>query len=110
MLAHCASSTRTVGFRSAVLATVFSLMYVFAQLAEWAGWLGSAGGPDSPSTAAGLAILLTPSLLLGPSFLVLMVCVDLITPRERKVWSRTAVVFATVYTTMIAINYYVQLA
>jgi len=37
-------STKVVGFSSAVLATVFSLVYVVVQLAEWAGWLGSAGG------------------------------------------------------------------
>jgi len=37
-------STRVVGFWSAVLATVFSLVYVVAQLAQWVGWLGSVDG------------------------------------------------------------------
>ena len=33
-------ATRAVGFWSAVLATVFSLAYSLAQVAEWLGWLG----------------------------------------------------------------------
>jgi hypothetical protein len=73
-------STRTLGFWSAVLATVFSLTYVVGQLAEWAGLLGSAGGPESVSTPLGIVVLLTPSLFLGSSFLVLMVSVHEMTP------------------------------
>ena len=38
-------SVRTVGVWSAVLCTIFSLAYVLAQLGEWAGLFGSAGGP-----------------------------------------------------------------
>lgn len=43
MLTDSSPSTRVVGFWSAVLATVFSLTYVVGQIAEWLGWLGSAG-------------------------------------------------------------------
>jgi hypothetical protein len=107
---QCAPATRTVGFWSAVLATGFALAYVLAQLAEWAGWLGSGGGPHSPSTPFGLALLLTPSLLLGPSFLALMVAVHQAAPADRRVWSHLAVAFATIYAALIGINYYVQLA
>ena len=102
-------STKVVGFWSAVLATVFSLMYIVAQLAEWAGWLGSAGGPESASTPVGLVILLTPSLLLGSAFLVLVVSVHQIAAPDRKVWSHAAVAFATMYAAMISIVYFVQL-
>ena len=102
-------STRVVGFRSAVLATVFSLVYVAAQLAEWAGWLGSAGGPESASTPLGLFVLLTPSLLLGSAFLVLVVSIHQLAAPDRKIWSHAAVAFATMYTAMISIVYYVQL-
>ena len=109
MLANVSPSTRTVGFWSAVLATVFSLAYVVAQIAEWLGWLGSAGGAEHPSTPLGLVILLTPSLFLGSSFLVLLVCVHQASPPQRRVWSHAAVAFGTVYTALISINYYVQL-
>lgn len=104
------ASTRAVGFWSAVLATVFSLAYVVAQLAEWAGMLGSQGGPESSSTPLGIVLLLTPSLFLGASFLALMVAVHQAAPAERRIWSHLAVVFATLYAALISIVYYVQLA
>ena len=100
---------RKLGFWSAVLASTFSLIYVVGQLAEWLGWLGSGGGPESASTALGLVVLLVPSLFLGSSFLVLMVAVHYYAPVERKIWSHTAVVFATIYCALISINYFVQL-
>ena len=103
------TSTKTVGFWSAVLATVFSVTYVVGQLMEWAGLLGSQGGPESSSTPLGIVILLTPSLFLGLSFLVLMVSVHRLAQPERKIWSHAAVAFATVYTVLISMVYYVQL-
>jgi len=103
------ASTRAVGFWSAVLATAFSLLYVVAQLAEWAGMLGSQGGPESSSTVLGIVLLLTPSLFLGSSFLVLMVAVHQAAAPERKVWSHAAVAFATAYCVLISVVYYVQL-
>ena len=95
-------STRAAGLWSAVLATIFSISYVVGQLAEWLGLLGSQGGPSSASTPLGLAILLTPSLFLGSSFLVLMVSIHQIAPVEKKVWSHAAVAFATAYTVLIS--------
>ena len=102
-------STRAVGFWSAVLATVFSLAYVVGQLAEWLGWLGSQGGPESGSTPLGLVVLLTPSLFLGSSFLVLVVAVHQLAPPARRVWSHAAVAFATAYAVLISTVYFVQL-
>ena len=109
MVPELPRSLRVVGFWSAVLATVFSLTYVVGQLAEWAGLMGSGGGAENASTPLGLVVLLTPSLFLGPSFLLLMVSVHQAAPPERKIWSHAAVAFATIYTVLISINYYVQL-
>ena len=103
------ASTRSVGFWSAVLATVFSITYDVGQIAEWLGWLGSSGGPESTSTPLGIVVLLTPSLLLGSSFLMLMVCVHQVTPADRRVWSHGAVAFATAYAVLISSVYFVQL-
>lgn len=72
-------------------------------------WEISGGGAENPSTPLGLAVLLTPSLFLGSSFLVLVVSVHQLSPPDRKVWSHAAVAFATVYAVLISINYYVQL-
>jgi hypothetical protein len=102
-------ATRVVGFWSAVLATVLSLIYIVGQLAEWLGWLGSKGGPESASTALGLVVLLTPSLFLGSAFLVLTVSIHEAAPADRKIWSHIAVVFATAYTVLVSLNYFGQL-
>src|SRR5688500_5308034 len=109
MTTPISSSTRTVGFWSAVLATVFSLTYVVGQLAEWLGWLGSRGGPESSSTVLGIVVLLTPSLFLGSSFLVLLVSIHQLAAAERRVWSHSAVVFGTAYAVLISTVYFVQL-
>ena len=53
--------------------------------------------------------MLTPSLLLGSAFLILVVSVHRIAPPERKVWSHAAVAFATAYATLISLVYFVQL-
>ena len=109
MLKDISPSTKTVGFWSAVLATVFSITYVVGQLAEWVGLMGSGGGADNPSTPLGLVVLLTPSLFLGSSFLVLVVSIHQLSSHDRKVWSHSAVAFATAYAVLISINYFVQL-
>lgn len=103
------SATQRLGFWSAVLCALFSLAYVVAQLGEWQGWLGSSGGPESASTPLGLALLLTPSLLLAPSFLALMIAVHQTVSPPRKVLSHAAIAFATIYAALISIVYYVQL-
>ena len=102
-------SAQQTGFWSAVLATVFSIVYDVGQIAEWFGLLGSRGGPESTSSPFGLAVLLTPSLFLGSSFLVLMVCTHELASPDRKVFTRAAIAFATAYATLISIVYFVQL-
>jgi hypothetical protein len=109
MTTQISPSTKTAGFWSAVFATAFSLMYVVGQLAEWLGWLGSHGGPESASTPLGLGVLLTPSLFLGSSFLVLVVSIHQLATPDRRIWSHLAVVFATAYAVLISMVYFVQL-
>lgn len=102
-------AAKSLGFWSAVLATAFSVTYDVGQLAEWAGLLGSAGGPESASTPLGIVVLLTPSLLLGSSFLLLTVSVHQLAAPERRVWSHAAVAFATAYAVLVSAVYFVQL-
>lgn len=104
------NSVRNLGLWAATLCTVFSLAYVIAQLGEWAGLLGSAGGPHSRSTPLGLALLLTPSLLLGVAFVALTVAIHHQARLAARVWTHLAVACATMYATLIGIVYYVQLA
>ncbi len=98
-----------LGYWSAILASLFSLIYIIGQLAEWFDLLGSGGGPENASTALGLIVLLVPSLLLAPSFALLILCVHYYAPESKKIWSHAGIIFAVVYTVMVSINYYVQL-
>ena len=109
MNAAISPSTRRLGFWSAVLATVFSIAYDLGQIAEWLGWLGSKGGPESSSTPLGFVVLLTPSLFLGSAFLVLVVCAHDLAAPDRKIWSRLAIMFATAYAVLVSLNYYALL-
>jgi hypothetical protein len=109
MVREISLATKGVGFWSAVLATIFSITYIIGQLAEWLGLLGSQQGPESLSTSLGLIVLLTPSLLLGSSFLVLVVSIHQLASPERQIWSQAAVAFATAYTVLISIVYFIQL-
>jgi hypothetical protein len=102
-------SVKTLGFWSAVLATVFSITYIAGQLAEWFGLFGSQGGPESVSTPLGIVVLLTPSLFLGIAFLVLVVSIHQSASPDRRIWSHLAVTFATAYAVLISIVYFVQL-
>jgi hypothetical protein len=110
MITRQEGSVRILGLCSAILCTVFSLVYVVAQLAEWMGMLGSGGGPHSRSTPTGLVILLTPSLLLGVSFVVLMLSIHYSAEPATRIFSHIAAAFATMYASLISIVYYVQLA
>jgi hypothetical protein len=103
-------STRNAGYWSAIFASFLSVAYVVAQLAEWQGLLGSAGGSESSSAVLGIVLLLTPSFFLAPVFLVLIVSIHQVTPADRKIWSHAAIASATIYTALVCTVYYVQLA
>jgi len=103
------SATRQLGFWSAIACAVLSLAYVLGQLFEWQGLLGSAGGPSSTSTPAGIAILLTPSLLLGSAFLIMMSALHRASSADRKTFGQVALCFAIVYATLVSLVYFVQL-
>lgn len=102
-------AARRLGVWAAIGCAVFSILYILAQLFEWAGALGSAGGPDSVSTSLGIGLLLTPSLLLGSSFVIMVACLHHTAPADRRVFSQAALAFATAYATLISLVYFTQL-
>lgn len=101
--------TLRFGFWTAIFTSSFSLIYVVGQAAEWLGLLGSGGGPENSSTALGLVILLVPSILLAPAFVLLLLCLHHTTAKEKQLWSHAALVFAIIYATLVSLNYFVQL-
>ena len=109
MTIEMSSATRTAGLWGGALSTLFSVVYIVGQIAEWLGWMGSGGGAENSSTLLGLIVLLTPSLFLGSAFLLLLVSLHQIAPTDRKVWSLASVAFGTAYVVLISMNYFVQL-
>lgn len=101
--------TRRLGALSGYASAALALVYVVGQLAEWAGWLGSAGGPESASTALGVYVLLTPSLLLGPAFVLLAASVFAAAPVERRAAAAAALAFAAGYAVLTGLVYFAQL-
>ena len=99
-----------LGYWSALLASLFSIVYIIGQLAEWLDLFGSGGGPENASTALGIIVLLTPSLFLAPSFALMILGVHYYAPEDKKIFSHAAIMFAVIYTVMVSINYYVQLS
>jgi hypothetical protein len=108
MASQCRTSAR-LAVRAAYGCALFALAYDGAQMLEWAGLLGSAGGPHASSTPLGLALLLTPSLLLGLAFPILMAALHRLAPDDARAYSQVALVFATIYATLIAMVYFTQL-
>lgn len=104
---------RVIGFWAAILTAVLSVAWVFAMfgvqqiVAPIPEWRGAAAYTDDFRP---LHLLnLYPSLFLALTFLVLMACIHLYAPSEKKVWSLIALLMATVYATMASINYNIQL-
>ncbi len=103
------NATLRVGAWSAVASAALAIVYVIGQVLEWRGLLGSAGGPGSTSTPLGIAILLTPSLLLGAAFVIMMAALHQAAPASKRVFSQAGLAFATMYATLVSLVYFVQL-
>ncbi len=113
------TALKQVGFWSAVLATVFSIGYglaVIVMIIASASTSTTAAAPGWQGVEAYVAsfqaiqmLPLIPSLLLAPTFVVLMVCVHSYAPNAKKLWSQVGLAFAIVYATMACVNYIVQL-
>ena len=103
-------SNDRLGLWSASCCALLSLAYVLAQLLEWWGLFGSAGGPHSSSTAYALVLLLTPSLLLGPAFVLLVASIAARAPAEHRAHAYAALACAAVYAALTGTIYFVQLS
>jgi hypothetical protein len=109
---------KQLGFWSAVLAAACSIGYGLAVIVMI---IASASTPTTAapgwqgveayiaSFRAIQMLPLVPSLLLAPTFVVLMVCIHAYAPNAKKLWSQVGLAFAIIYATMACINYTVQL-
>jgi len=111
------AALKQLGFWSAVLATVFSIGYGLAVIGmiiasastatATPGWQGVEAYIASFQPIQMLPLI--PSLLLAPTFVVLMVCVHSYAPNAKKIWSQVGLAFAIVYAAIACVNYIVQL-
>ncbi len=116
-ISEMSHSVRQLGFWSAVLATLFSTAYGLALILMFsstatrtdtaAGWQGI---ESFATTFQSIQMLpLVPSLLLAPTFIVLMVCLYYYAEPDKKVWSHLGIAIGLIYAVMASINYLLQL-
>jgi hypothetical protein len=89
-----------LGFWAAVLSFVFGMGFTIAAVAQLFG---------IPREPWQMVTLMTPSLFLAFSFVVLMVCIYIYAPQDRKVWGLAGVAFAVIYAALNATVYFVEL-
>jgi hypothetical protein len=111
-------SVSQVGFWSAVLAMLFSIGYGITLIVTMIsmsatatdtspGWRGIESFVASFQPIQMLSLI--PSLLLAPTFVVLMVSLHYYTSPDKKIWSHLGIAFALIYAVMASINYILQL-
>lgn len=84
------------GFWSAVLTALFSILFVV-------GFILNAMGLLPPPWE--VVIPVGASLLLAPSFVVMMVAVHYAAPAEKKIWSHIGITFAVLYAALVELVY-----
>lgn len=89
-----------IGFWSALATTVFAVIYIIPQLVI---------GIEMPDTMLTLVLILTPSLLLAPSFLIMMTAVHYFASDDKKIWSHIGTLFAVAYMVFVSIVYFTVL-
>ena len=102
----------TLGFWSAILATVFTIFFIVLAIGTtlisppkaWSGIQTYAENFNLLEMASFI-----PAFLLAPTVVALMACIHYVTPETKKVFSLIGLAFATVYAAIIPTNYYLQL-
>lgn len=94
-----------IGYGIALIITMFSMSATATDTAP--GWRGIEAFVSSFQPIQMLSLL--PSLLLAPTFVVLMVSLHYYAAPDRKIWSHLGIAFALIYAVMASINYTVQL-
>lgn len=89
-----------LGYWSAILTALFCVLFTVAAALTEARLLPAPWDVILP---------IAPSLLLAPSFLVLLVCVNAIVASERQIWSQLGVAFGCVYVPLCVAAYVVEL-
>lgn len=95
-----AKQVTQLGFWSAVLAALLSIIFTAGAVL---GILGVLRSPWDVIVGEGA------SLLLAPTFVIMIVCVHYLAPDQKRLWSHTALAFALLYAALASIVYVVWL-
>jgi hypothetical protein len=105
-----------IGFWSATFATVFSIGYGVTLIIMMVSTIAT----EIPPGLSGIELFvaafrpvqmlpLIPSLLLAPTFVILMVSIHYHAAPDKKIWSHLGIAFGLIYAVMASINYITQL-
>lgn len=89
-----------LGYWSAMLTALFCVLFTIAAVLTEVRLLQAPWDVVLP---------IAPSLLLAPSFLSMLVCVNALAPVESRIWSQLGVVFGCVYVPLCVAAYIVEL-
>jgi hypothetical protein len=101
-----------LGFWSAILASVFTLLFVAlavitSLVSPPKAWSGIQAYAENFNVLEMVSFI--PAFLLAPTIVVLMACIHCVTSETKKVFSLIGLGFASVYAAIIPTNYYLQL-
>ena len=102
----------TLGFWSAIFASVFTILFVLIAIGTsivfpmkaWSGIQTYAENFNFLDMASFI-----PALFLAPTMVILIACINAITPETKKTFSQIGLAFTIVYAAIIPTNYYLQL-
>jgi hypothetical protein len=101
-----------LGFWSAILASIFTILFVVLAVGTslafppktWSGIQTYAENFNWLDMASFI-----PAFFLAPTMVILMACINAVTPEKKQVFSLIGLAFASVYAALIPTNYYLQL-
>lgn len=101
-----------IGFWSAILATILNIWFYIAyglyQSIQLAPWHGLTDYVESFQPFP-LLVWVVPCLILAPIILIMVSCLHFWVDEDKRIWSFFAVIFSIIYTTLVSLNYYIQL-
>ena len=102
----------TLGFWSAIFASVFTILFVVIAVATalifpMKAWVGIQTYAENFNFLDMASFI--PAILLAPTVVILMACIHSVAPEKKKVFSLIGLAFASIYAAIIPTNYYLQL-
>jgi hypothetical protein len=101
-----------LGFWSAILASVFAILFVLIAIATslmfpMKAWNGIQTYVEDFNFLDMASFI--PAFFLAPTMVILIACINAIAPVSKKIFSQIGLVFAIIYAAIIPTNYYLQL-